>query len=273
MNTHKFTVKKLYSLFCVIVMFTLMLIPTYAAKLTAEEEASLKTLAATWNDESAIPADYKYDYTKASSYENTVQVTLKNGTNVLIVGDKAAQGGGAGGNASPAPGAGNAADKDAVKGKVNDIMQQAKIEADTAGASKLMSGFQGVISLLVGILAYIIVIGLPLFSALDIAYITIPVLREKADDAKDSHSGGGNMMVKSNGKLRWISDEAVYACKAASMEEGKGALGIYFGKRVVTYIVCAIVLYLLISGNIQIVTQIAVNLVAGIMDVISGLGD
>lgn len=139
-------------------------------------------------------------------------------------------------------------------------------------ANKLMSGFQDILGIAVGLLAYIIVIGLPLFSALDIAYITIPVLRNFADEAK---SQGKSSMVKSDGKggskFRWISDEAVYAVKQGAMDEGKSALSIYFGKRVITYIVCAIVLYLLISGNINVVTNIAVNVVSGIMGVLENL--
>lgn len=139
-------------------------------------------------------------------------------------------------------------------------------------ANKLMSGFQDILGIAVGLLAYIIVIGLPLFSALDIAYITIPVLRNFADEAK---SQGKSSMVKSDGKggskFRWISDEAVYAVKQGAMDEGKSALTIYFGKRAITYVVCAIVLYLLISGNINVVTNIAVNVVSGIMGVLENL--
>lgn len=269
-------IKKMFACIGALMLGFLMAFPVSAATLTAEEEYSLKALTATWANESAIPTEYKYDYTKASTYENKVQVTLPNGTSVLIVGDSYAKGNSKNGDTNTGKGAGlggpSSASTDSVKTNAKNIMQEANIVTNKAGVGTLMLGFKEVIGLAVGVLAYLIVIGLPLFSALDVAYITIPVLREKADDAKDSHSGGGNMVVKSNGKFRWISDEAVYACKAASMEEGKGALSIYFGKRVWTYIVCAIVLYLLISGNIQVVTQIAVSLVSGLMGVIERLG-
>lgn len=162
----------------------------------------------------------------------------------------------------------SAADQEKVREGINSI----EITPNVAEANRLMSGFQDIIGIAVGLLAYVIVIGLPLFSAVDIAYITIPVLRNFADEAK---AQGNGAIAKSDGKggtkFRWISDEAVYAVKQGSMNEGKSALSIYFGKRVVTYIVCAVVLYLLISGNINTVTEIAVNVVSGIIGVLENL--
>lgn len=161
-----------------------------------------------------------------------------------------------------------------VQKKVDDMVGGMAIEADTAAATDLMRGITPIISLIIGVLAYAIVIFLPVWSAVDIVYITWPIFREKADSAKASGSNG--VMTRTNNKtgqtsFRFITDEAVHAVQSANLADGKSAISIYLGKRVGVYIAVAIVLYLLISGNIQVFTQLAIRIVSGIMTVIEQL--
>lgn len=145
------------------------------------------------------------------------------------------------------------------------------VSADVGAANELVSGFEPVIQLIIGILAWAIVIGLPLITALDVAYITIPFFREKAEDMK---AKGGTMVKQDkNGesKIRWISDEAQHAVATLDLENGRSPLKTYLMSRIGAFIMVAIILYLLIGGQITVVTQLAVRLVSGIMSILSGL--
>lgn len=148
-----------------------------------------------------------------------------------------------------------------------------KVTANVGDANELVSGFEPVINLVIGILAWLIVILLPLVTALDVCYITIPFVREKGEDARAS----GNKMMTKTGKdgqtkLRWISDEAQYAVSDIDLESGSSPLKKYLTKRIGAFVMVAIILYLLIGGQITVVTQLAVRLVSGIMSILSGLG-
>lgn len=148
----------------------------------------------------------------------------------------------------------------------------ANIRADVGAANDLVSGFEPVIQLIIGVLAWVIVIGLPLITALDVCYITIPFVREKAESAKMS---GNSAMCKTgrdgSTKIRWISDEAQHAVATLDLENGKSPLKTYLTSRIGAFIMVAIILYLLIGGQITVVTELAVKLVSGIMNIISGL--
>lgn len=147
------------------------------------------------------------------------------------------------------------------------------VTANVGDANELVSGFEPAINLIIGVLAWLIVILLPLVTALDVCYITIPFVREKGEDAKAS----GNAMMTKTGKdgqtkLRWISDEAQYAVSDIDLENGGSPLKKYLTKRIGAFVMVAIILYLLIGGQITVVTQLAVRLVSGIMTIISSLG-
>lgn len=163
----------------------------------------------------------------------------------------------------------------ATSTKVDSMVGDIHIEADTAGAQTMLSGLEGVISLIVGILAYIVVIALPLFTAIDVCYITIPVFREKSESVKNSGSGFGNAMTKTRKDgstgVRFVSDEAQYAVESSSLADGKSPLKTYLFKRAGAFVMLAIVLYILIGGQINVIVKIAINLVSGIMGALGGL--
>ena len=146
------------------------------------------------------------------------------------------------------------------------------VRADVGSANDLVSGFEPVINLVIGILAWVIVIGLPLITALDVCYITIPFVREKADDVKASGGMGTKTGKDGSTKLRWISDEAQHAVETIDLDAGRSPLKTYLKSRIGAFVMVAIILYLLIGGQITVVTQLAVRLVSGIMNILSGLG-
>ena len=155
---------------------------------------------------------------------------------------------------------------------VSNITDGLKIGADTAGATALLSGFAPIISLVVGVIVVLVTMGMTLFTAFDIAYIAFPVFRNKCEEQK-MNGTGYNVKKDSSGNvsLRFVTDDAQYAVSEGTIENGKSPWGIYFRKRIMSYVLLAIVLFILLTGNISMITNIALNIVSGIMNVLSGL--
>ena len=155
---------------------------------------------------------------------------------------------------------------------VSTITDGLNIGADTAGATALLSGFAPIISLVVGVIVVLVTMGMTLFTAFDIAYIAFPVFRNKCEEQK-MNGTGYNVKKDSNGNvsLRFVTDDAQYAVSEGTIENGKSPWGIYFRKRIMSYVLLAIVLFILLTGNISLIINIALNIVSGIMNVLSGL--
>ena len=155
---------------------------------------------------------------------------------------------------------------------VSTITDGLNIGADTSGATALLSGFAPIISLVVGVIVVLVTMGMTLFTAFDIAYIAFPVFRNKCEEQK-MNGTGYNVKKDSNGNvsLRFVTDDAQYAVSQGTIESGKSPWGIYFRKRIMSYVLLAIVLFILLTGNISMITNIALNIVSGIMNVLSGL--
>lgn len=153
---------------------------------------------------------------------------------------------------------------------VNEITNGLGAQADFGKASETLSGFVPVINIFLGIVCTLIVTFMTVFTAFDVCYIVFPVFRNQCEEAKAT--GQGVLAGKSaNGgtKLRFVSDEAQYAVKSTQTNEnGKSALSVYLGKRVFAYIMVAIILFILLTGNISLITRIALKMVAGIMSVL-----
>lgn len=155
---------------------------------------------------------------------------------------------------------------------INDITSGLEISADTDTAVTALSGFAPFISVVIGVLVVLISIGMTIFSAFDICYIAFPVFREKCEEAKQT--GTGFMAGKQNKqtgetKLRFVTDDAQYAVVAAdTVQSGKNPFMIYFGKRIISYIFLAILLFILLTGNITIITSLTLDIVSGILELI-----
>ena len=167
----------------------------------------------------------------------------------------------------------NSADK--IADDVNNITGGLNIEADTGTATRTLTGFTGVVNTLLGILVVLITVGMALCSAFDLCYIAFPVFRNKCEEAKQSGQGimaASKKTASGETKLMFVSDDAQYAITAAdTVQSGKNPFVIYFGKRLLSYIVLAVLIFILLTGNIDIFTRLALKLVSGILDVIQGI--
>ena len=145
------------------------------------------------------------------------------------------------------------------------------VAADTTGASDLLSGVTPFISLAAGLIVIVITSLMTLFSALDCMFIAFPIFRNKYKGAAEG--GNGLLGKKDSGsgetELRWISDDAQYAIEKATVESGQSKWKLYFSKRIVSYIFLAIIISILLSGNISIITQLAVRIVEGGMNILN----
>jgi len=172
--------------------------------------------------------------------------------------------------------AGNQADKSLnrqrVQQKVDNMGVNFNVEADVQSAGIALSGLQEVVGMIVGLLAYAIVLGMTLFTTLDVCYITMPVFKNKADEMVQR----GGVMSRVDSRTgesthRWITDDARYAVANATIENGKSPLAIYLGKRIWAYVMLAIVLFILLTGNIQLIVNIAINFISGLIEALEGL--
>ena len=157
---------------------------------------------------------------------------------------------------------------------IKDITSGLDIEADTGTATTILSGFTGIISTILGLMVVLISIGMTIFSAFDLCYIAFPVFRNKCEEAKQTGQGimASNKTNKQTGetKLRFVSDDAQYAVVAAdTVQSGKNPFVIYFSKRILSYVVLSILLFILLTGNITVFTSLALKVVSGILELIA----
>lgn len=162
-----------------------------------------------------------------------------------------------------------------AKKSVKNMMKEFEVTADTSQAATALAGVQQLVGVIVGILAYSVVIGMALFTGIDICYITMPVFRNWADDKGSSGGAVTSSTNKDTGesKFRFVTDEAMYAVTQATIENGKNALGIYFKKRCIGWVLTAIVLYVLLTGQITLLTDVILQFISGIIAALQSLGN
>lgn len=169
-------------------------------------------------------------------------------------------------------------DNQAIQGQISGLDSNlGEITPDMEWAAVTLRPFIPAVRYILGIMVTVITLGMTLLCAADISYILFPVFRGKCEDMKQK---GGALVDKNRSnksgqtRLKFISDEAEYAINAAeTVQTGKNPLVIYFGKRALSYIVLAIVLFILLTGNITIITDIAIKAASGILELIQNMGN
>lgn len=129
-----------------------------------------------------------------------------------------------------------------------------EITPDMFSAYSIFFPFQGVFGTFLGVVCIVIALGLVISTLLDISYISFPVVRERFNGDSDTAK-----------RPLLISNEAFSTVLFIESNSGgtyKSPLLIYFKRRMVSYIVFALCLLYLLSGQI-------VNLVINFGNVIS----
>lgn len=151
-----------------------------------------------------------------------------------------------------------------VNDDLNNLTSNFNTRPDLATASEAVSGIQGMVSLVIGVFLIIACLFVTFFSAVDIIYLAWPVFREKAET--NSRDGGFSV-------TKFVSDEAKFAVKKASTDaNGKSVWGIYLPKRAIAYIGLGLALYILFTGNITVLTGLAIKFASGIFNALKLLG-
>lgn len=119
-----------------------------------------------------------------------------------------------------------------------------------------------IVGFVLGLLAFFISIGMFLITALDVCYITIPIFQDKVRSQRWDGSRGS--------KVRFISKDAVEAVELAYTIDNGSAIGSYLKKRVKTYIICGVILYIILIGSNTLVPIIA-NIVLSILRALSNI--
>lgn len=138
--------------------------------------------------------------------------------------------------------------------------------ADMNTAMDIFHPFSGVVGTIIGIGCIIIIVLLVSSTVLDLCYINFPFFQNFAD----SHGGGGGGS-STGGKPVWVTRDAYAVVNdGATGGRGNGNGGkyqnvnfAYLKKRIVTYIVLAICLLYLLSGQITGLIAWLLNLVSG----------
>jgi hypothetical protein len=150
------------------------------------------------------------------------------------------------------------------------LLSQAGVAPDTGRAMQLLSGAMPIINTLLGLIVTIISIGMTVFSALDIIYLAFPAFRDSVDRSIESGGKGTKQNKDGSTSSRWVSDDARNAVKE-TLEKQQQPWGVYFKRRIIAYIFLAIILFILLTGNIFSITTLITNALSGLFNSL-GLG-
>lgn len=145
---------------------------------------------------------------------------------------------------------------DDATGQVTQITEDLALNPDTGKAAEILSGVTPIISTFLGLAVVLITLFMTVFSAIDIVYIVFPATRAFLDNA-DSKT-----------KIQIVTDDAKVALNSASIESGKSPMSTYFGRRVVSYVILSVMLFIILTGNISLITNLALKVVSGLLNVL-----
>lgn len=143
---------------------------------------------------------------------------------------------------------------------IQDIKDLTHVKADLSDAAGTLAPIIEIVNTVIGVLATAILILVGLFTAIDILYLEVPAFHNSMDQ-KGMEKGQTN---KSGGvKHKLISEDASQAFQEAS-ESGKNPMIVYLKKRIVAYVAVAIVLYMLLSGNLSLIVEVVLKMLNGV---------
>lgn len=153
-----------------------------------------------------------------------------------------------------------------VQGNVSaGLLNQANVTPDTGTAMGLLSGVMPMINTLLGLMVVIISIGMTVFSALDIIYLAFPAFRSMIDRQVESGGKGAKTNKDGSTSSSWVTDDARLAHDEAT-NTNTSPWGPYFKRRVLAYVFLAIILFILLTGNIFAITTLVTNALQGLFN-------
>lgn len=121
-----------------------------------------------------------------------------------------------------------------------DKLIETGVPVDVLALRQTIQAIETWTSLLLGIIVWGLLVGIILVSALDIAYLTIPLMRNKISEVNWDKPGG----------FRLVSRDAQRAMEQF-YEGGSGYLSFYLKRRIGVYITVGLLLTILLAGGWQ----------------------
>jgi len=145
------------------------------------------------------------------------------------------------------------------------LLNQANVHPDTGAAMGLLSGIMPALNVVLGLMVVVISIGMSVFSALDIIYLAFPAFRSMVDNSVEQ--GGKGTRITKDGTVtsRWVTQDAILAAQDAETTQGS-PWGSYFKRRILAYVFLAIILFILLTGNIFSITTLVTNALQGLFN-------
>lgn len=149
---------------------------------------------------------------------------------------------------------------DKTDNAIDQIISGMEVQADIAAATTSLNGLIKIVNTVIGVLAVFILTLIGILTAIDVLYLEVPALHNSMD-TKAMDKGQTN---KSGGVKPHIVSEDASQAYSEAMENGKNPMIIYLKKRVVAYIAVAIVLYMLLSGNLALIVKVVLKALNGV---------
>jgi hypothetical protein len=145
-------------------------------------------------------------------------------------------------------------------------------EADISGAAGGLTSLMPLVNQITGMIIMILLLGMAIFTALDVAYLVFPVAKQQMDSAGQSGNKAVSRTDSKTGEatFRWVSDDAVNAYQQAT-EVGKNPLLVYLKNRVISYILVAVVIFMLMSGNLSVIIEFVLNMLESFFNMLGNL--
>ena len=148
-----------------------------------------------------------------------------------------------------------------VMASINNPYEDIPYDIDFETLRRVQSMTGDIASLVLGIIAGYIIVVMFLITVTDICYMMIPPLQ---DIIRGKNWDGS---VDTGSKFRLVSKDATSALRESCVGE-KNCLAIYLRKRLKTYIIAAILLYITIGGS-QIIVNIVISLLSGLLKMLN----
>lgn len=131
------------------------------------------------------------------------------------------------------------------------------VKADVGQATTLMSGLMKPLGIILGILTWVLVVGIVIYTAVEVIYIVFPVVR--GENPESTHNGMG----------KFVSADCKKAVQHAE-SNGTSPLLEYLKKRIFVYIVLGVLIALLLSGGAFKLINLGADVGKGFSDAVDG---
>ena len=130
---------------------------------------------------------------------------------------------------------------------------------------EVQSAMEDIVGFILSLIVTVIIIVLAIVTLLDICFITMPVFQDAVIHKRWDGS------IDPNARVRLISHDARIAVQQSMTQAtGKSALSLYLSRRIKTYCVSAVVIYIALTGSSVLVPLIA-KVVTSIVEVFNAM--